>query len=93
MVDPKGEGLTLEVLRVGITLVQDEGLQPPPLVEEELLIPNLRVSCRAKKGLPPRAPSAGGAHKSSQKSKKRSLNWHSKCLLAAGVEVKFPEEG
>ena len=32
----------------------------------------------------PSALSAGGADK-------RRLNWHSKCLQAAGFEVKFPE--
>ena len=41
----------------------------------------------------PSTPSAGGADKSSENAKKRRLNWHSKCLQAAGVEVKFPEEG
>ena len=38
-------------------------------------------------------PSAGGADKSSENAKKHRLNWHSKCLQAAGVEGKFPEEG
>ena len=38
-------------------------------------------------------PSAGGADNSSQNAKKRRLNWHSRCRQAAGVEVKFPEEG
>ena len=41
----------------------------------------------------PSTPSAGGADKSSENAKKRRLNWHSKCLQAAGVEVRFPEEG
>ena len=41
----------------------------------------------------PSTPSAGGADKSSENAKKRRLNWHSKCLQAAAVEVKFPEEG
>ena len=41
----------------------------------------------------PSTPSAGGANNSSENTKKRRLNWHSKCLQAAGVEVKFPEEG
>ena len=41
----------------------------------------------------PSTPSAGGADKSSENAKKRRLNWHSKCLQAAGVEVKFDEEG
>ena len=41
----------------------------------------------------PSTPSAGGADKSSENAKKRRLSWHSKCLQAAGVEVKFLEEG
>ena len=41
----------------------------------------------------PSTPSASGADKSSENAKKRRPNWHSKCLQAAGVEVKFPEEG
>ena len=35
----------------------------------------------------------GGADRSSENAKKRRLYWHSKCLQAAGVEVKFTEEG
>ena len=38
-------------------------------------------------------PSAGGADKSSENAKKRRLNWHSRCLQATEVEVKFSEEG
>ena len=41
----------------------------------------------------PSTPSAGGADKSSENAKKRRLNWPSKCLQDAAVEVKFPEEG
>ena len=41
----------------------------------------------------PSNPSAGGTDKSSENAKKRRLNWHSKCLQAAGAEIKFPEEG
>ena len=37
------------------------------------------------------SPSAGGADKGNENAKKRRLNWHSKCLQAAGFEVKFPE--
>ena len=39
----------------------------------------------------PSAPSAGGADKGNENAKKRRLKWHSKCLQAAGFEVKFPE--
>ena len=38
-------------------------------------------------------PSAGGTDEGNENAKKRRLNWHSKCLQAAGFEVKFPEEG
>ena len=40
----------------------------------------------------PSTPSAGGADESSDNAKMRRLNGHSKCLQAAGVEVKFCEE-
>ena len=48
-----GGGLTLQVLRVRVTLVEDGGPQPPPQVEEEYPTPHLRVSARVKNGLPP----------------------------------------
>ena len=41
----------------------------------------------------PSTPSAAGADKRGKNAKKRRLNWHSKCLQAAGVAVQFPEEG
>ena len=41
----------------------------------------------------PSTPSAVGADKSSETAKKHRLNWHSKCLQAAEVAVKLPEEG
>ena len=91
--EPKGGGgLTLEVLIVRVTL-EDEGPQPPPLVEEEQPTPHLRVGRPVRNGQPPPPPGAGGADKSSENAKKRRLHWHSKCLQAAGPEVKFPEEG
>ena len=65
----------------------------PPLVEEEHPTSHLRVSRRFEKQPAPSTPSVGGTNKSSEDAKKRRLNWHSKCLQAAGVEVKFPEEG
>ena len=49
---PEGGGPTLEV-RVRVTLVEDEGPQPPPLVEEEHPTPHLRVSRQVKNALPP----------------------------------------
>ena len=51
-----GGGLTVEVLRVRVTL-EDEGPQPPPLVEEEHPTPHLRLSPRVKNGQPPLPPS------------------------------------
>ena len=53
---PEGGGLTLDVLRVRVTQVEDEGPQPPPLVEEEHTTPHLRVSRRVKIGQPPPPP-------------------------------------
>ena len=85
--EPTGGALTLEVLRVRVTL-EDQVPQPPPLVEEQHPAPHLRVKLPA-----PSTPSAGGADKSSKNARKRRLNWHSKCLQAAWIEVKIPEEG
>ena len=53
---PEGRGLTLEVLRVRVTLVEDEGPQLPRLAEEEHPTPHLRVSRWVKNGLPPPLP-------------------------------------
>ena len=50
--EPKGGALTLEVLRVRVTQ-EDKDPQPPPLVQEEHPTPDLRMSRRVKKGLPP----------------------------------------
>ena len=52
-----GGGLTLWALRVRVTLVEDEGPQPPPPAEkEEHPTSHLRVSHRVQKGLPPPPP-------------------------------------
>ena len=53
MEDLRAGALTLEALRVRATLVEDEGRQPIPLVEEENQTPHLRVSLRVKNGQPP----------------------------------------
>ena len=53
--EPKGGGLTLEVLRVWVNL-EDQRPQLPPLVEEEHQTPHLRVSRRVRNGQPPPAP-------------------------------------
>ena len=55
--------------------------------------PKLKGEPSGGKQPAPSTPSAVHADKSSENAKKRRLNWHSKCLQAAGVEVKFPEEG
>ena len=91
--DLKGGALTLQLLRIRVTLVEDKGPQPPPLAEGEPPTPHLRVSRWVKKRQAPSSPSAGGTDKSSENAKKRRLNWHSTCLQAAGVEVNFAEEG
>ena len=44
-----------------------------------------------KQAAPPSNPTAGGPEKG-ENAKKRKLNWHSKCLMKAGVEVKFPPQ-
>ena len=54
--------------------------------------PTPKVKPPGEKRTVPSTPSTGGADKKDN-AKKRKLNWHSKCLQAAGVEVKFPEEG
>ena len=50
--EPKGGALSLEVLRVRVTLLEDEGPQPPTLVEEEHPTPHLRVRRLLKNGQP-----------------------------------------
>ena len=44
----EGGGAILEVLRVRVTLVEDEGPQPTPMVEAEHPTPHIRVSRRVK---------------------------------------------
>ena len=48
-------GLTLDVLRVRVTL-EDEGPQPPPLLEEKPPNPHIRLSSRVKSGQPLPSP-------------------------------------
>ena len=93
VVNPRGGGLTLEVLRIRGTLVEDEGPQPPPAGGRGAPNPTPKGEPLGEKRPAPSNPSAGGADMSSENAKKCRLNWHSKCLQAAGVEVKFPEEG
>ena len=64
----------------------------PPTGGREAPNPTSKGEPSGEKRPAPSNPSAGGADKSSENAKKRHLNWHSKCLPAAGVEVKFPEE-
>ena len=65
----------------------------PPTVGRGAPNPTPKGEPLGEKWPAPSDPSAGGADKGSENAKKRRLNWHSKCLQAAGVEVKFPEEG
>ena len=58
---------------------------------KELRTPH-RWKTREKRTVPS-TPSADGADKGNENAKKRRLNWHSKCLQAAGFEVKMPEGG
>ena len=60
-------------------------------MREEHPPPHLRVSSRLKSRLSPPTPAHGG--EKNENAKKRKLNWHSKCLQAAGLEVKFPGKG
>ena len=53
VVNSKRGGLALEVSRVRVTLLEDEGPQPPLLVQEEHPSPHLRLVRLAIKGLPP----------------------------------------
>ena len=50
---PEGGGLTQEVLMVRVTLLEEEGPQPPQLAEEEHATPHVRMSSRVKNGLCP----------------------------------------
>ena len=89
---PEAGGRTPGHPSVRVPLVEGEGTQPPPLVEEEAPSPNPKGEQPGDKLNVPSTPSAGCADKGSENAKKRRLNYHSKCLQAAGVEVKFPEE-
>ena len=66
---------------------------PPPSGGRRATTPTPKVEPSGEKRSVPSTPSAGGADKSSENARMRHLNWHSKCLQAAGVELQFPEEG
>ena len=55
--------------------------------------PKPKAEASGEKRPAPSTLGAGGADKSSEKAIKRRLTRHCKCLQAAGVKVKFPEEG
>ena len=86
----KGGGLTHEVLRLRITH-EGQRSPAPPTGGSGAPNPTPKSELSGEKRPGPSTPSAGGADKSSENGRKRRLNWHSKCLQAAGVEVKFPE--
>ena len=52
-VNARGEATILGHPPVSVTLVEDEGAQPPPLVEEEHPTKRPRVRCRMTSGMPP----------------------------------------
>ena len=81
------EARTLEDPLVRVTLVEDEGPQAPPLVEEEDQIPHLGVTSRVKRTVTS-TPSAGSAE-TNENPKKRNLTSHYNGLQAARVDVKF----
>ena len=77
--------------------MEDEGPQPLPQLEEDSLILPRRKEQHGeqqgeKRAAPPSGPTASSPKKG-EDNKKRKLKWQSKCLMKAGVEVKFPEEG
>ena len=74
-----------------VTLVEDNSPQPLQLVEEDHLAPKGEEDAE-KRAAPPSTPNGGGAEKG-KNTENRKLNLHSKCLQAAGMEVKFPEAG
>ena len=63
----------------------------PTLPHRWKICPTPKGEQPGEKRTVPSTPSAGGADKENENAKKRRLNWHSKCLQAAGFEVKFPE--
>ena len=81
------------MLRVRVALVEEEGPQPPPTGGIGPPNPTPKGEPSGEKRPAASTPSTGGADKSRGIAKKRRLNWHSMGLLAAGVEVTFPEEG
>ena len=83
MVEPKGGALTLEVLRVRVTLAEDEGPPPPPTGGRRAPNPTSKGEPSGEKRPAPSTPSAGGAEKSSQNAKKRRLNSKKKCFSNA----------
>ena len=88
-----GEAVTRRDPQVRETGVEDKGPQPLPLVDGDPLTLPPKVSSRMKRELHrPPFPFAGRANNGAN-AKRRKLSWHSRCLQAAGVEVKFPEEG
>ena len=73
--------------------MEDEGPQPPLTGGTGAPNPSAEGEPSGDKRPAPSTSSPGGADKSSENTKKGRLNWHSKCLQTAEVEVKFPEEG
>ena len=72
-----------------VTLEEGKETPQPPQVGNQA--PPRKGEQPGERQTVPSTPSASGADKGNKNAKKRRLNWHSKCLQAAGFEVKFPE--
>ena len=93
MVNPKGGGANAGGFKGKGNPGGGRRSSAPPTDGRGAAKPTPKGERSGEKRPAPSTPSAGGADKSSDNAKKHRLNWHSKCLQAAGVEVKFPEEG
>ena len=74
---------------VRVTLAGHRGPQPCVLVEEDR--PPSPAGKSEQQGEMTTASPPSTTEKG-KNDKKRKLNWHPKCLQAAGMEVRFPEE-
>ena len=77
--------------------MEDEGPQPLPRLEEDRLTRSPRKEQQReqqgeKRAAPPSTPTVCGPDKG-RNARKSRLKSHSKCLMEAGVEVKFSKEG
>ena len=68
-----------------VTLVEDEGPQPPPLVEEEHPTPRLRVGSWLKGGLSPPAPALRATNRTRTPKSASSTSTSSACRLLGWI--------